>query len=392
MLYIGIDVAKLKHDCFITNTDGEALCDVFSFQNSKEGFLKLYSKIKEFEADPSSENTRIGLEATGHYDDNLVSFLRKMDVPPVILNPLQVNLYRKGQSLRKTKTDKSDAKFIAKYLMSEGFKPIPSSSYHSDELKSLTRYRWRLVRVRSNCKVSYDRLLTLLFPELEGFVGGNPSLTEFNVFLEFPGAGHIADAHLTHLTNIARKYSRGRFGKEWATGLRKLARDSIGMNSHAKSMELRQVIEQILFMESQIEIVEKEIKALVIKSGTTLMTIPGISYTLAAIITAEIGNIFRFANPDKLQAFAGLDPSIYQSGQFVGTKDVMVKRGSTYLRWALLMAARTVSMFEPTFAEYRDRKTAEGKHYNCAMTHVAKKLIRVIFHLMVTGETYQKKI
>ena len=139
----------------------------------------------------------------------------------------------------------------------------------------------------------------------------------------------------------------------------------------------------------EIDLVETEIKTLVIESGTSLMTIPGIGYTIAAIIMAEIGDITRFATPGKLQAFAGLDPTTYQSGKFIGVRNVMVKRGSTYLRWALLMAARTTSRLDPTFGDYLDRKLAEGKHYNSAMGHVAKKLIRVIFKLMNTGEVFQ---
>ena len=159
MLYIGIDIAKRKHDCFITNADGEALTDVFTIQNTRDGFQELFRQIKRYEPRPLPENTTVGLEATGHYGDNLIGFLRKIGFPPIILNPLQVSLYRKGQSLRKAKTDKSDARFVARMIATEGFKPHLQSSYHADELKSLTRNRHRLVWARSMFKVSYDRLL-----------------------------------------------------------------------------------------------------------------------------------------------------------------------------------------------------------------------------------------
>jgi transposase len=136
MLYIGIDVSKHKHDCFITNEYGEALTDVFTIPNTKEGFLRLISEIKSHQMRPSKANIKVGLEATGHYSDNIIEFLRTNGLPPVILNPLHVSLYRKGQSLRKTKTDKSDARFIAKMLLAESFEPNSQPSYHSDELKS----------------------------------------------------------------------------------------------------------------------------------------------------------------------------------------------------------------------------------------------------------------
>jgi transposase len=389
MLYVGIDVAKRKHDCFITNADGEALADVFTIPNSKDGFQKLFQKVKSFESCPSPENTKVGLEATGHYSDNITAFFIGIGLPPIILNPLRVNLYRKGQSLRKTKTDKSDARFIARMMIAERLEPHIPPSYHSAELKSLTRHRHRMVFMRSTFKVSHDRLISIVFPELEGFTSNTLGVTETRLLLELPNTEAIVGCHLTHLANAVKKHSHGRRSKEWAIRIRELAKNSIGSNSRAKAMELQQTLRQILSLSEEIDIIDAEIKSLVIESGTSLMTIPGISYTLAAIIIAEVGDISRFETSAKLQAFAGLDPTTYQSGQFTGNRDVMVKRGSTYLRWALLMAARTASRFDKTFSEYLDRKIAEGKHYNCAMGHVAKKLIRVIFRLMNTGEAYR---
>jgi transposase len=389
MLYVGIDIAKRKHDCFITNADGEVLEDVFTVQNSKEGFEELHQRIKSHQPHPSPENTKVGLEATGHYSDNIIGFLRKIELPPVILNPLHVNLYRKGESLRKTKTDKSDARFIARMLIVKDVKPHSQSSYHSEELKSLTRHRHRMVKARSVFKVSYDRLLSIVFPELEGFVSNTLGVTGLKLLLELPNTEAIANCHLTHLSNLVKTYSHGRHRKEWAIELRELAKNSIGVNSKAKALELQQTIRQIISLSNEIDLIDAEIKTLVIESDTTLMTIPGIGYTLAAIILAEIGDITRFATAAKLQAFAGLDPTTYQSGQFTGNRDVMVKRGSTYLRWALLMAARITCKYDKKFGEYLDRKLAEGKHYNSAMGHAAKKLIRVIFCLMNSGETYR---
>jgi len=389
MLYIGIDVAKRKHDCFITNADGEVLEEVFTIENSKEGFEDLLRRIKSHQRRPAQENTKVGLEATGHYSDNIVGYLRKFGLPPVILNPLRVNLYRKGQSLRKTKTDKSDAKFIARMLIAEDLAPHSPASYHSEELKSLTRHRHRMIKAQSALKVSYDRLLTIIFPELETFVSNTLGVTELHLLLELSSAEAIASCHLTRLVNLVAAHSHGRHDRNWAIRLRELAHNSIGSSSEAKTFELRQIIRQLLSIAEEIKLLDAEIKKHVDKSGTTIMTIPGISYKLAAIILAEIGDIARFDNPGKLQAFAGLDPTTYQSGQFTGNKDVMVKRGSTYLRWALLMAARTACKYDKTFGEYLDRKLAQGKHYNCAMGHVAKKLIRVIFCLMTTKQEYR---
>ena len=391
MLYIGIDVSKHKHDCFIMNAEGEVLADVFTIPNSQEGFDELHRRIKSLRPHPSQENIKVGLEATGHYSDNIIGFLRKIGLPPVILNPLQVNLYSKGESLRKTRTDKTAARFIAKMLIAKDFKPNSQSSYHSSELKLLTRHRKRMVWTRSRFKVLYDRLRSIVFPELEGFIDGQTSVTELKLMLEFSTPAAIADCHLTRLTNLVGTYSHGRHGKEWAIELKELARKSIGSFSPATTLEVRQVIRQIMSLDKEVDLIEKEIKAIVDASGTTLMTIPGIGYIYASVIMAEIGDITRFDSPDKLQAFAGLDPTKYESGTYVGNSNKMVKRGSTYLRWALVQAAHSVCRFDPTFGKYFDRKIAEGKHYNCAAGHAAKKLIRVIFKLMNTGEVYLAK-
>jgi len=389
-LYIGIDVAKYKHDCFITNAEGEVLADVFTIPNSREGFEELHRRIKSLKPHPSPENTKVGLEATGHYSDNIVGFLRKIGLPPIILNPLKVSLYSKGESLRKTRTDKTAARFIAKMLIANDFKPNLQSSYHSEELKVLTRHRQRMVCERSKFKIWYDRLRSIVFPELEGFIKSS-SVTEMELMLEFATPEAIAGCHLTRLTNLVETYSRRKHSKEWATGLKELAKKSVGSSSPAKTLETRQVIRNIMSLDKDVDLIEKEIRRLVDESGMTLMTIPGIGYIYASVIMAEIGDISRFDTPAKLQAFAGLDPTKFESGQFIGKRNKMVKRGSTYLRWALLQAAHSVSQFDPIFGEYLDRKIAEGKHYNCALGHVAKKLIRVIFKLMTTGEVYAAK-
>lgn len=389
MIYVGIDVAKSKHDCFITNSDGEVLQDGFTIQNSMAGFLELYETICSFEPSPSSQNIRIGLEATGHYSNNLIDFLLAKNLNPVVLNPLSTNLFRKGQSLRKTKTDKSDARFIAIMLMTENLKPYLPVSYHISELKSLTRHRFRLVQERSKFKVSLSRLLTIIFPELEDFVWSTSQKSVLNMLLEFPTPSAISNCNLTRLTNILTKYSRGKYGKDKATELRELARNSIGTSSDALGFELQQVIRTIIFLQEQIVSLDKKLKELVVALDSPILSIPGISYISAAFILAEIGDINNFDSPAKLLAFAGLEPSTYQSGKFTATHATMVKRGSKYLRWALLNSTRLVCMRDKTFNDFKNKKLAEGKHYFVALSHVSKKLVRVIYYLLKTNQTYQ---
>lgn len=387
MIYVGIDIAKDKHDCFAMNSDGEILIENFTFQNNSDGFNLFFNSISQF--NESLENIKVGLEATGHYSNNILNFLTSKGFNVYVINPLQTNLYRKGQSLRKTKTDKLDARFIATMLITDNLKPYSNLSYHISELKSLVRHRFRLVEERSKFKVSLSRLVTIIFPELEKIVWSISQNSILYLLAELPSSKDISECNLKHLTNILEKYSKGKYSRDKAIEIRDLARKSIGTNSPSVSFELRQVIQTILFLQSQINEIDKELKKLIDTLDSPIMTIPGISYVTAAFILAEIGDINNFDSPAKLQAFAGLDPSTYQSGKFTATHSTMVKRGSKYLRWALLTATRLVCMRDKTFNDYKNQKLAEGKHYFVALSHTSKKLIRVIFYLLKTNHSYQ---
>lgn len=386
MIYAGIDVAKDKHDCFITNSDGEVLIDHFTFPNNLAGFNSFLSIIKSFSI--SFDNVKVGLEATGHYSNNILEFLYSNGLSMFVLNPLSTSLYRKGRSLRKTKTDKSDARFITMMLITEDLKPYSPVSYHIRELKSLSRHRFRLVHERSKFKVSYARMIELVFPELPSHVWSVSQNSMLYTLLELPGAKAFADCHLTRLASILKKYSKGKYLKSKAVELRDAARNSIGSTSPAQAFELQQVIRTILFLQNEINLLDKQIKSMVKELNTPLITIPGISYISASMILSEIGDINWFSSSAKLLAFAGLEPSTYQSGKFTSTHAVMVKRGSKYLRWAILNATRLVCMRVPTFNAYKLKKLDEGKHYFVALSHTSRKLVRLIFHLLKTNQSY----
>ena len=164
MIYVGIDVAKDKHDCFAINSDGEILIENFTFQNNSNGFNLFFNSISQF--NESFDNIEVGLEATGHYSNNILNFLTSKGFNVYVINPLQTNLYRKGQSLRKTKTDKLDARFIATMLITDNLKSYSNLSYHISELKSLVRHRFRLIEERSKFKVSLPCTTISLIPAI----------------------------------------------------------------------------------------------------------------------------------------------------------------------------------------------------------------------------------
>ena len=388
MNFVGIDVAKDKHDCFICNSDGEVLFNAFTIPNSKEGFDNLYQKILSVTNDLSK--VKVGLEATGHYSYNLLGYLLDKGLPTFVINPLHTNLYRKSLTLRKTKTDKVDAHTIAMMLMSDvNLKSYSNTLYHNEELKSLTRYRFDKVQERAKLKTSVARLVNILFPELEKLVPTLHMKSVYALLLEFPSAHHIADAHLTRLTNLLREASKGRYNRDTAILFRDAAKKSIGTLMLAKALELKHTITLIGTLDNEIKEIEFAIKVIMDKIDSPILSIPGISYRMGAMIIAEIGDFERFSTPDKILAYAGLSPSTYQSGQLLSTYAHMEKRGSRYLRYALFNATKYVCHWDSSFGEYLAKKQNEGKHYNVAISHAAKRLVRLIFHLQKTGELYK---
>ena len=389
MIFVGIDVAKNKHDCFIINSEGEILSDVFTIENNKMGFDKLYEKITSLAVDMS--NIKVGLEATGHYSYNILEYLLNKGLSAYVINPLHTSLYRKSLSLRKTKTDKVDARTIAMMLMSDvDLKSYSDTLYHNQELKSLTRYRFDKVSERAKLKQSVSRLVTILFPELEKLVSTIHSASVYALLCEFPCASLIANANITRLSNLLIKASKGRHTKDFALTVKEAAINSIGSSMPAKSLELKHTIKLIQELNNEIDEIEAEIFNIMNEIDSPILSIPGINYRMGAMILAEIGDFNRFDSPDKILAYAGLSPSTYQSGQLMSSHSKMEKRGSRYLRYALFNAAKYVCIWDPTFAAYLAKKRAEGKHYNVAVSHAAKKLVRVIFHLVKTGELYAK--
>lgn len=385
MFYIGIDVSKDKHDCFCCNDDLQTVFQ-FQFSNDSIGFNQLLEAIKSL--DTPFDNIKIALEATGHYSYNITSFILDNNLPLAIINPLHSNLFRKSISLRKTKTDKVGACVLARMLIAYPDLKFSTSLDDNDiilsELKSLTRFRLALVKNLSKLKTSVSRIINIVFPEIEKVFSSTNSLYE--LLYNFPSAKEVANAHLTKLTNVLIKASRGHFSKEKAIQIKELAKNTIGNSSYALTFELKHTIKLINEYNSSIDKIDKEINTIMDKIASPITSIPGIGITLASIIIAEIGNFDNFDSPDKILAFAGMSPTIYQSGKYVANSAKMEKRGSKALRYALYNTARLTSVYCPVFREHLARKRSQGKHFSVAISHVVKKLVRVIYHLQTKNE------
>lgn len=378
MIYVGIDIASEKHDCCILGEHNKKL-ESFSFSNTRDGFISLLAACKKY-AEP--EQTKIGLESTGIYGDNLRDFLRRNGYEIRTFNPLLIKKSMQATTLRKTKTDKSDASFLASYLARELPDPDPQISYHISELKSLTRARFSVVGACSKAKTQLKALLVQVFPEFHTAFSDVFGVAAIAILRKYPTAKKLSAAKKTAVAKILSEASRHRLGEEKAAMLIDLAKNSVGCHSETKALEMQYYLDQIELNTAYIRRYEAAIREIMNEIDSPITTIPGIGLVLGAMILAELGDVTRFATPEKVLAFAGLDPSIYQSGKYTPASGTMVKRGSPQLRWALLMAARSTIVHNPNIAIYYQKKLSEGKHYNVICSHIAKKLVRILYSLL----------
>ena len=381
MYFVGIDISKYKHDCFICTETGEVIESNLSFQNTNEGFNQLLNLLKSID---NSKEIRIGFEATGHYGMNLKLFLEKNGYSFMEFNPKLVKEFISGQTLRKTKTDKKDAYQITRYLISVDYKPHQKQFYHKYSLKSLSRMREKCVKQRSYYEVALTNVLDHIFPEFKPFFNNNFSATSLFILAKYKSPEKIKN--MKDYDSI-RKASRGKFTSAQFVKLKELARNTIGASNEIFELEL----ETLLTLRSQIDIeinkLENKIEEIIKELNPPTLSIRGIGYISCAGIISEYGDISRFKSADAMVAFAGIEPSISQSGTESHTGH-MVKHGSGHLRYYLLNVADYVFLHEPIFTEFYYKKRSEGKSHQVALNHVAKKLIRIIYKLETENITF----
>ena len=380
MNYVGIDIAKQTHYASIMNSDGEILVEAFSFSNDHSGFQKLLKHLSSF----PKEDILIGMESTAHYAENLTCFLFTRGFKICIINPIRTASLRKG-NIRKTKTDSVDTYLIIKALSLDEYRLFSARDYDSLQLKNLCRFRQKLMKARTKVKIQLVTYVDLLFPELQYFFkSGIHGKACYQLLKTQPNPDRIAKMHLTRLTNLLSKSSRGHFDQSTAVHLKELASHSVGIKNDTLSLQILQSIQQIEMYTLQLSEIETAIHEIMDRMDSVIKTIPGIGYLNGAMIIGEIGDISRFEKPCQLLAYAGLDPSVYQSGNFNAARTRMSKRGSKLLRYALINAAWQTTLVNNTFKDYYDLKVSQGRrHYN-ALGHVAHKLVRVI-HKMMTN-------
>ena len=374
MYYVGIDISKYKHDCFICAETGEVIQENLSFANTNEGFCELLNLLKSLD---NSKQIRIGFEATGHYGMNLKLFLEKNNYSFMEFNPALVKKFIAGQTLRRTKTDKKDTIQITKYLISVDYKPHPTQFYHKYSLKSLTRLREKLVKQRSYYEVQITNILDVTFPELKPAFDNSFSATLFFILNKYKTAEKIAN--MRDYESI-KKVSHGKFPYAKFLKIKELSKNTVGECNDIFEFELTCLLTLHSTIQKEIKELESKIEEIIKELDPPTLSIKGIGIISCAGIIAEFGDISRFKSADAMVAFAGLEPSISESGTESHTGK-MVKHGSEHLRYYLMNVAEYVFLHEPIFTEYYYKKRNEGKCHRVVCNHISKKLIRIIYKL-----------
>lgn len=376
--FIGIDLAKYKHDCFIMDQNGEVIRDSFSFTNDSEGFNTLLNVLNSLD---SNQEKRIGFESTGHYGSNLKIFLERNGYSFMEFNPLLTYRHFKSETLRRTKNDKVDARKISSYLYTREYKPNPNSSYHLNCLKSLTRTRNALIKERTRHIIHMTNILDVMFPEFRPQFKdtGLKSATAIYLLENYESPSKMANMTKTSYDKMKSKLrhtiSYAKFIK-----IKELARNTVGNEDEILTFELNTYLELFKELEKKIQCIEDKIINEFSTMKCHISSIKGIGIITAAGILAEIESIDKFDNPGQLCAFAGIEPSENQSGTHDGGGK-MVKHGSPHLRNYLMQTAEKMLIHNPVLYEYYLKKRDEGKHHNVALSHVARRLTRIIFYL-----------
>lgn len=386
MIYVGIDVASEKHDFFMMTDNGEVYkSSSITIANNETGYQSLCRAISEFCTTTNDENVRIGLESTGIYHQNILTYLVASGYEVELINPILTNMFAKSSKVHHPKTDNLDSQNICKFLIDHkaDFKPYSLSLYNISELKSLERARFSVIEDLRKAKLHLYTLIKKIFPEYLKMFSNLYGITSLNILKKYPTPDKIVSAHDASLVSLLHGHC-----KCSVTDLKEAAKHSIGIYFSSSPFEIRDAIAVIEFSQNRVQGYNDEIKRIVNAEAPNLLSVPGIGTVTAGMILGEIGDISRFHSAEALVSYAGIDIETYQSGKYIATDCYISKKGSRYLRYALFQVARIAWMFDDKFKAYYNKKKAEGKHHYVIIGHLEKKIIRVIYSILKNGSTY----
>ena len=389
MFNIGIDIAKRGHVAAVVEQNGKLLVESFKFCNTADGFAKLLSRLEQ--AGVSGADALVGMEATGHYWIALFAFLCSQGYRGAVINPIQTSAFRKVETVRKLKTDAVDAVLIAELVRFKTFEPSAMADEATVGIRDLARFRMSLVGEQTTLKNQGKALMDRVFPEYEVLFSDMFGAGSIAVLKAFPDPAEIVKADMQTLERTLNQASRGRLGRARAEELKRGASSSVGVSFGAKSfaLQVRVIVETIEFIAGQSAELEEALASLLAEpQGAWQKTVPGIDTALAALIAGEVGDARRFGTPRQLVAYAGMDATKRQSGESAPNCR-MSKRGSPFLRYALMMAADGARRHDPGFRRAYEQARARGKPHSVALSVVARKVAGVCLSLMKEGRAYE---
>ena len=398
--FVGIDVSKFKHTCCIISGDGEIIKKSFDFPNSKEGFDSLIEIFKSI--DQSESLFQIVMEATGHYHECLFRYLVANNYLAQIKNPVVIARFKQSEYLDKAKTDNLDALLIAQYASKHPFSPSMLKSYNIERIRRISRAKYFLYQDKERTINHLHRYLDESFPELIPFLRKRGDIKRYQGrnffdskttlwFVEnFPSAKKFSNAR-SETAEKLRRMSKGAFSLIKFNELRKIAKESIGVAYQETEEIIIQLVQELRNIQERNNKLDELLIPLIDETSPNLLTVPGIGYRLAGLLLGEIGDASEFPSADKIIKFAGLDVRVYQSGT-IEKHGAIRKRGSPLLRYALFQAAEKARIHCPEIAEFYSKKKGEGKHPICALTHTARKILRIVWALLKTGQNYSQSI
>ena len=385
MLIVGIDIAKRNHEASVISQDGSLVRKAIRFANSQSGYNKLMDMVRSL-----NEPVVFGMEATGHYWLTLYTHLRNDGFTVHVINPIQSDALR-GMYIRKTKNDTIDSVIIADVIRFGRYCETRVEPGDLQAMRELCRQRFYVIDMASDLKRKVIALLDQVFPEYEKLFSDTFGASSMEILSQFTTPEELLSVDTCKLAQLLETASHGRFGMEKAEQIQSAARNSFGiiLSSNSFALIIRQYIEQIRSLEASIDVFDAEISRLLAGFDTQLTTITGIGPTLAAVILAEMGgDISRFSSPAKLAAYAGVDPTVKQSGDFTGTRMKMSKRGSPYLRRAIWLASSIAAFKDPAIHALYKRKRAEGKDHMTVIGHICRKMVSIIFAVLRDNTPY----
>lgn len=339
MYIVGIDIAKRKHEAAVIDGEGTVIIKPFSFTNNCSGYNRLLAMLAK--AKLPLDEVSFAMEATGHYWLALFTRLQKEGFRVQVINPVQTNSIRSFY-IRQAKTDPRDA------------------------------------------------LLDQVFPEYETAFTNLFGDTSMAILQTCPTPKELSEMPLEELCHLIEVSSHKRFRMAKARELQELARNSFGfaMAGDVFSTMIRLYAKHLVFLKQQVQEMDRKIAEIMDTLDTPITTITGIGPALGAYILSEIGDISRFSSAAKLAAYAGIDPTMRQSGEYNGVRNRMSKRGSPYLRHAIWLAASSAVLHDPALKLYFQKKRDEGKPYMASVGHACRKMVSIIYAVMRDNKAY----